>query len=122
MKKVALLFVLLIASCKTPCDDPGSFPSKTADFLVSHWQCKNSVKVHADVMNWMAERNWCEKAPQGEGKQGMVGGLVCSFIIDRIRSHYASKVNSELNWECNEDLIGKDLAMALSGLCSLIPF
>ena len=118
-KLIPFLVLFLITACKTPCDDPKSLPSITSNFLIQHWECKNTEKVKADITGWMSKRNWCEES---KGDRGILSGLVCGFIIEELRAYGADKVNKDLDWQCNPDLVGKDFAMTLEGLCSLIPF
>lgn len=115
-----LLSMVLFTSCKKmPCDDPSSLPSKTSAYLINKWECKNTAKVKSDIERWMAERNWCEES---QGKEGILSSLICTFIANKVRGMAVQKINNELKWNCNPDLIGKDAATAFTAICSAIPY
>ena len=115
------LLLLGVTGCKsTPCDDPASLPSKTASYITAKWECRNSVKVRKDISNWMAEREWCTS--EKERKEGFILTLVCTFIGNRLQQVGVDRINNELRWDCNPDLIGKDAKAAFIAICSSLPF
>jgi hypothetical protein len=117
MKKLIFLVpFIFLTSCKTPCSDTSSLATKTSDFVIAKWQCKNESAVRHDITKWMASKNLCVD----ENQRGLVSGIVCPFVAGVIRKTLASKVPKE--WECQEDLIGKDAAIAFSAICGLIPY
>lgn len=114
---ILILMLLMVSSCKKPCDDPASLPSLVSKSVIKEWDCKNEVAVRRDITKWMAERNFCEES---HGKQGVFADLVCPFIAEKLRQAFASRVPAE--WQCDPALIGQNGAAALTAVCEMIPY
>jgi len=113
----ALLFIVCMAvsftGCKK-CSDPTGVAMKTSDYIAVKWNCKRPDLVQRDVLSWMGKKSLCEV------ETGLISGIVCPIVASGIRKYAASKVPAE--WECQEDLIGKDAASAFSLICGMIPY
>jgi hypothetical protein len=109
------LVCLLFTSCKLGCATKdvvvANFPAMIAQTLA----CKNVANITRDVNAALSKTNLCPAAPP----QGPIAMVVCPIAVGAIVSFAGNKIPAD--WECDPALAEKDVSVALTAACNLIP-
>lgn len=119
---LALVMLVTVTACKTPCSDTGSAASLVSNVVVAKWSCQAPDQVLDDVSAVCSKLGLCtvgaklKEAPP----TGPVANFVCPLIVGQLQSLAAGKVPPA--WQCDPSKVGSSFTAGLTALCEQLPF